>query len=570
MQSGEQSHSGQNAQSAQSSQIISTRKVPTHASLEVSGMKMKNRAVTQIHNIAKQIHEELTEEADIDITSVDIGSLTWMITQYDIARFDNDEYKSMKDIIPKIISDKNINQSFSILDIGSVIRQYRLWRRYLPNVEIFYAVKCNPDPMILRTLANLGVGFDVASTGEINMAIETDVNRDKMIYANPCKRGEHISYARSQNVSMMTFDNENELLKIAHLHPTAKLVLRIVVDDITKSKMKFGCKFGCPMYDVENVLNFAKFHNLNIVGVSFHVGSACLDPHSYSNSIKRAREVFAIAKKVGYDCTILDIGGGFPGTNDEAPPSFADMAEQIQEALKTYFADVPNLRVIAEPGRFFATSAMAHVVRVTGKKSIRLDKKIDQDTGDHVHDSDSRANDTDTDKESDTMMVAVPSFGDSPNKQRSNKRAHDEVDDSSHSDSRSDSHDIPSHENDNHRVKQPRLDVTAKSPLYRQDYEKVFHYYIDSSLYGVFNNILFDKASVNFHLLNNYDEGKLYPSVIFGETCDSMDKITEGVELPELACGDYLYVENHGAYTIASASAFNGFTVHKPLYIFTF
>jgi ornithine decarboxylase len=49
-----------------------------------------------------------------------------------------------------------------------------------------------------------------------------------------------------------------------------------------------------------------------------------------------------------------------------------------------------------------------------------------------------------------------------------------------------------------------------------------------------------------------------------------MDKIIEGAELPELACGDYLYVENHGAYTLASSSSFNGFHVGKPLYVFTY
>jgi ornithine decarboxylase len=440
--------------------------------------KFKNKSVHHIQNIAKQIREELTEEADIDITGVDISSLTWMITQYDITRFDNDEYKTVHDIIPKIISDKNVTQSFSIVDIGSVIRQYRLWRRYLPNVEIFYAIKCNSDPMILRTLASLGVGFDVASNGEINMAIESDVDRGKIIYANPCKRSEHISYARSQNVSLLTFDNENELLKIAHLHPSARLILRIVVDDVTTSKMKFGCKFGCPMYDVEKILNFAKFHKLNIVGVSFHVGSGCIDATSYYNSIKRSREVFDIAKKIGYDFTILDIGGGFPGAINETN-AFAEMSEYIQNALKDFFSDIENLRVIAEPGRFFATSALTHVVRITGKKSIRLEKNINKET------------------------------------------------------------------------------------------DKIFHYFIDSSLYGMFNNIIFDKATVKFQLLNSY-EGNSYQSVVFGETCDSMDKISEGIDLPELACGDYLFVENHGAYTISSASSFNGFPIHKPIYIFTF
>jgi len=474
----------------------------------------KSNGSTQIRYIAKQIREELTEELDIDITGVDIGSLTWMITEYDIARFDNTEYQTMRDIIPKLISNRGDTQSFSIIDIGAIIRQYRLWRRYLPNVEVFYAIKCNSDPVILRTLASLGVGFDVASMGEINMAIESEVSRDKIIYANPCKGVNHIRYARSQNVSLLTFDNENELLKIAQYHPTAKLILRILVDDITKSKMKFGCKFGCPINDVENVLNFAKFHKLNVVGVSFHVGSACLDSKSYANSIERARSVFETAKRLGYRFNILDIGGGFHGipTNDqpyddmsdgaenigkEYVPSFVDIAQQIQNAVKTHFADIDDLRVIAEPGRFFATSALTLVVSITSKKSIRLDRKNTEE-GDPVR-ADQQTSDCD-----------------------------------------------------------------------RSNVDKIFHYYIDSSLYGMFNNIVFDQASVKFQLLNNYDAGGLFPTVVFGETCDSMDLIVEGVELPELTCGDYLYVENHGAYTIASSSSFNGFPIHRPFYIFTY
>jgi diaminopimelate decarboxylase len=526
---------------------ISTRRIPTQASLEVSGMKMKHKGATQIHNIAKQIHEELTEEADIDITSVDIGSMAWVINQYDITRFDDDEYKSIKDIIPKIISDKHINQSFTILDIGSIIRQYRTWRRYLPNVEIFYAVKCNPDPMILRTLANLGVGFDVASNVEINMALETDVDNAKIIYAHPCKRDEFISYARSQNVSMMTFDNKNELLKIALRHPTAKLVLRIVVDDITNSKMKFGCKYGCPMSDVEDVLNFAKFHKLNVVGVSFHVGSACFDSRSYYNSIKRSREVFDIAKKFDYNCNILDIGGGFPGssqtlTDSEKLPTFVDMAEQIQDALKTFFADVSDLRVIAEPGRFFATSAVTHVVRISSSKSIYV-----QNTGSNEPKkdmSDDTIFDSDIQIQNKTNKKSLVCYSDSDDESEIKKSK---------------------------KRKRDKEEIPNQNIMHRQNGQKVFHYYIDSNLYGVFNNLVFDQASVKFHLLNNYDDGgSIYPSVIFGETCDSLDKIVEGIELPELVTGDYLYVENHGAYTTASASAFNGFVIGKPVYIFTF
>jgi diaminopimelate decarboxylase len=499
-----------------------------------SNMKKKN----YIHNIAKEITMELTEESSFDTSGINIEALTRMIDEYNIARYDNNEYTSMREIIPKIISTNNINQSFAIIDIGALIRRYRLWMKFLPNIEIFYAVKCNSDPIIIKTLANLGVGFDVASKGEINIVKDMEISSDRIIYANPCKGPDHIKYARSQNVRMMTFDNENELLKISLNHPKAKLILRILVDDITNSKMKFGCKFGCPLSDVSSVLGFGKFHKLDIIGVSFHVGSACLDPKSYSNSIKRAKEVFDIAKSFGYEFTMLDIGGGFPGstnnddetengenydiyddgqtsntndTNDSIKHSgddtFREICQEIQSELQNSFSDVENLRVIAEPGRFFATSALTFVASVTCKKSINYIKK-----------SDIEINDEKKDENNDEK------------KENNNEKNNDE----------------------NERT-------------------KIFHYYIDSSLYSMFNNKIFDHAVINLKVLNNYDDdSETYPSVIFGETCDSMDEIARGIQLPELACGDYLYVEDHGAYTIASSSAFNGFPIQKPLYIFTF
>lgn len=470
----------------------------------------------QMHNIAKQIYDELTEEADIDITGVDIGSLTRMIKEFNVYRFDNDEYKSTKEIILEIISDKNINGGFSIIDIGAIIRQYRLWRRYLPNVELFYAVKCNPHHIILRTLANLGVGFDVASIEEISMAVDAGVDRerDRIIFANPCKREAFISYARSQHVQRMTFDSEDELLKIARLHPTSQLVLRITVDDITTSKQKFGVKFGCPIYDVEKILHFAKFHKLNVIGVSFHVGSNCTDAVSYSNSIKRARVVFEIAKRIGYNFTMLDIGGGFPGSDDENNTVFAEMSSNIQMALKKYFSNIENLRIIAEPGRFFATSTLTHVIRITGKKSILLTDK--------------------TDKEYNSLESTEPE------------------------DNNVDSH-----------INALADFYTSKTETKSTEDRKVFHYNVDSNVYGMFNNIIFDDAKIDLDLLNEYDE-TTFKSVVFGETCDSRDTIVYGIDMPELVCGDYIYVKDHGAYTLASASNFNSLPISDPIIIFTF
>lgn len=453
----------------------------------------KHAAKKKEESIAQEIQKELTEQADIDLTGVNIVDLTAMISENGIIRFDDSEYPTMKDILPKLIS-TNDNQSFIINDIGVIIRQYRLWKKEMPRVEIFYAVKCNSDLMTLRTLANLGVGFDVASKGEIAMITELDIEikRDKIIYANPCKSTEYIQYARSQRIYMMTFDNVDELLKVKLFHPNAELVLRILVDD-SKSRMPFGSKFGCPMNNIKKVLGYARFLDLSVIGVSFHVGSCCLDASSFSDAIKRAKTVFDIAQEIGYNFHLLDIGGGFSNNYIPGEATFSEIAIEVNKELENSFGNLENLRVIAEPGRFFATSTMTLVVSVTGKKLI-------------VKDADYNTN-------ANSIANSIDNI--------------DNID------------------------------------------NKVFHYTINSSIYGMFNNIIFDKAVPDFKLLNEYND-KIYKSVIFGETCDSADTISTGIDLPELACGDCLYVENHGAYTLASASSFNGFKTPKILHIFTY
>ena len=420
--------------------------------------------------VAKEIQEELTEEYQIDISGVDVSALASIAGR--IPMFDDAEYPTMAVIIPKLTS-KTESQSFAIVDLGAIIRQYRKWKQCLPNVEVFYAVKCNPDKFIIETLAKLGCGFDVASKGEIALVTDlVDPNRNMMIYANPCKGLDHIKYARSRQISMMTFDNIDELLKIKLLHPDAKLVLRLLVDnkDHHKSKMPFGFKFGCPMRDVKNVLEFAKYLELDVIGVSFHVGSGCFDATAYSDALKQTKETFDIAKGIGFVFNLVDIGGGFPGIKTQGEASFEEMAEVINKEIQDSFRDVENLRVIGEPGRFFATSAMTIVTSITGKKRIiQLQQKK-------------------------TNLSQSPDDNDS-----------DDSDDDSDDD-------------ENESKKRCCADDDKNKKRRRVDDVKIFHYYINSSLYNMFNNIIFDKATPEFKLLNRYDDNTMYKSVIFGET----------------------------------------------------
>mmetsp|Transcript_28910 Transcript_28910/g.26251 ORF Transcript_28910/g.26251 Transcript_28910/m.26251 type:complete len:272 (+) Transcript_28910:573-1388(+) len=168
---------------------------------------------------------------------------------------------------------------------------------------------------------------------------------------------------------MMTFDSEDELYKVKLYHPYAQLVLRIKTDD-SKSVCKFSCKFGVDMSQVDSLLDLAKSLNLNIIGVSFHVGSKCGDAGAYVTALKDIKEIFDKGLQRGMKMNLIDIGGGFPGNNQQVDVTFEQIAAAVNQGLDEYFKDTPDLRIIAEPGRYFASSSHTLVFSVIGKKKL--------------------------------------------------------------------------------------------------------------------------------------------------------------------------------------------------------
>jgi diaminopimelate decarboxylase len=187
----------------------------------------------------------------------------------------------------------------------------------------------------------------------------------------------------------MTFDNKYELVKIANRHPNAQLILRIEVDD-TYSMCRFNKKFGIDLKSVPELLEFASSlrsnicPDMDIIGVSFHVGSGCKNVIAFETAIAKAREVFNIARQFGYNMNILDIGGGFPGidinglareddssSREDDPdigPTFELFAEQINKSIDVHFRDMPeNFRIIAEPGRYFCSASHILVLNIVAK-----------------------------------------------------------------------------------------------------------------------------------------------------------------------------------------------------------
>lgn len=228
-------------------------------------------------------------------------------------------------------------------------------------LTLFTAVKCNPDPEVLRLLASMGTGFDCASKAEIDTVLKLGVDPGRVIYAQPCKTASYIRYAAQKSVKQMTFDNADELHKIKRFFPDAELFLRILTDD-SASLCRLSLKFGAGLDTTKALLQLAKELELNVTGVAFHVGSGASDPNAFQSAVRDARQVFDQAASLGYNLKTLDVGGGF------VSETFEEMADVLSRAIEEHFP--PHIRVIGEPGRFYVSGAFTIACNVIARRTV--------------------------------------------------------------------------------------------------------------------------------------------------------------------------------------------------------
>jgi ornithine decarboxylase len=291
----------------------------------------------------------------------------------DLFSYDN----NVSSFIKYLIKNKKVTGSFRVTNISSIENQVRLWKRQLSDVTPYYAVKCNPDPVILNVLGKMGVNFDCATEGEIRLVTEKcGIATNRLIYANPAKMVSHLVYAKSIGVNFTVFDSKDELLKISKI-PNQKfeLLLRIATDD-KDSICRFSNKFGANPKDAEKLLVYANNLGLPVVGVSFHVGSGCGNVNAYTKSLINAADIFKIATNIGMPpMKIVDIGGGFPGNSmryyGKNSPSFEDIASTLRLGICDFRKKFPNdhnIQFIAEPGRFFVSDAVTIATNIYARK----------------------------------------------------------------------------------------------------------------------------------------------------------------------------------------------------------
>jgi ornithine decarboxylase len=264
---------------------------------------------------------------------------------------------------------------FMLIRRSVLERQFQRFRKCLPEVTPYYAIKANPHPKIIKTFIKLGAGFDVASASEMKQVLSLGAARERIIFANTVKSAEDIVAARRRQVRMMTFDNEPELYKIAEHYPGAHVLLRIKVGN-EGSVVNLSLKFGADPENAYLILRKARSLGLVPTGLSFHVGSQSKNVENYLQALEISAQIFTEAKENDVPLKMMDIGGGFPiqHFDNEIGVNFERMASEIRKQIRLLFDK--KVQFIAEPGRFLAGPAGILVTQVTGR-AFRNNKNYD-------------------------------------------------------------------------------------------------------------------------------------------------------------------------------------------------
>jgi ornithine decarboxylase len=268
-----------------------------------------------------------------------------------------------------------------VIDHDEIRRNFAMFRRHLPKVQCYFAVKANSEPAIVRTLYKAGASFDVASMPEFMTVYENikklpakarqDFIWDKIIYANPVKPKETL-VALDKYKPLVTFDNLTELEKIKKWAPHAGVVVRLAVAN-TGSQCELSNKFGCSTAEAVDLIIAAFKMGLVCEGISFHVGSQCTNFQNFVQALNAAAAVIKEAReRGGHIIKILDIGGGFPAPYNQHVKPFSELARVINAEIDRLFDK--NIEIIAEPGRFLVATAATSIARVVGK-AVREGKR---------------------------------------------------------------------------------------------------------------------------------------------------------------------------------------------------
>jgi ornithine decarboxylase len=253
---------------------------------------------------------------------------------------------------------------YLLIDREVVREKVEVIGKQIRNSRVFYAVKANPDSEVLDFLNGLGIGFEIASEGELQILAALGVEPGRIITSNPVKTFTFLEQAASYGVGYYAFDSTVEVEKMARFVPGANVYVRLSVPN-EGSEWPLSKKFGVETDEAADLLSFAAERGLNPVGITFHVGSQCTNIHNWNTALDKAKRLWEVAEERGLTLKMLNIGGGYPIRYTKSVVDIATIDRKIDAVLRQRFP--PGVEVFIEPGRAVIGDAGIFVATVIGK-----------------------------------------------------------------------------------------------------------------------------------------------------------------------------------------------------------
>jgi len=255
-----------------------------------------------------------------------------------------------------------------VFDVDRVDANFRALRAALPLAHIYYAVKANPAPAILKRLAHLGSSFDAASIEEIDACLAAGAAPASISFGNTVKKIAAIRRAHEAGVPLYAFDALEELEKLARHAPGRRVYCRLLVEN-AGAEWPLSRKFGTTVENARELMLRAGDLGLEPYGLSFHVGSQQTSTASYEAAIGKVAMLFTDLREAGVNLRMVNLGGGFPTQYRDAVPGLDEFSLAIMGAMTRHFGNaLPEMLI--EPGRFIVGDAgvvSAEVVLVSRK-----------------------------------------------------------------------------------------------------------------------------------------------------------------------------------------------------------
>ncbi len=250
---------------------------------------------------------------------------------------------------PMFLETLTYKTPFFLFSEKKIINNFNQFKKLFPNSSIYYAMKANSEPVILKILSDAGSGFEVASSSELDMLKKIKVPAEKIIYGTSVKSTIHIKECFKYGVKRYACDSLPELEKIAACAPGSKVYIRSVTND-SGSVFKFSSKFGAETASIIPLLQRAKELGLYPYGISFHVGSQASDSEAWANTLVSLRSIIQDLIDMGIKLDVLNLGGGYPCRylSSANAPTLKEIAKLT---LKQYKKLPYEPKLILEPGR---------------------------------------------------------------------------------------------------------------------------------------------------------------------------------------------------------------------------